>query len=334
MARALAEYKVVGVRTTIPVLARIVAHPDFRAGRLSTAFLERGLPDARAAADEPGPTIADRRHRGRPRRVRARSAAAARAVARRSSPRSEPLRDSWRLGARPGWRRAPREATSATARTRDDRRTVDGHEVDRRHGRPLSPDHRLEVWEVDGRLTAQGIYSLLVGGVSYVADVGTRTARASWTSAASATSIRVEEATRYIIRTRGGAAAAAPGADPRGAAARDGSCTWPIRPGDRVEKGDTLLVIEAMKMENEFKATSAGTIAEVRVAAGQAVNARRRAGGDRADGRRRRSQFQGVNKWFGKLQVLRDIDLAVAPGEVVVVCGPSGSGQVARSSAA
>jgi len=48
MARALAEYRVVGVRTTIPALTRIVAHPDFRAGRLSTAFLERVLPDLRA----------------------------------------------------------------------------------------------------------------------------------------------------------------------------------------------------------------------------------------------------------------------------------------------
>src|ERR1044072_9293598 len=38
-------------------------------------------------------------------------------------------------------------------------------------------------------------------------------------------------------------------------------------------------------------------------------------------------QFTGVNKWFGKLHVLRDIDLAIAAGEVVVVCGPSGSGK-------
>ena len=38
-------------------------------------------------------------------------------------------------------------------------------------------------------------------------------------------------------------------------------------------------------------------------------------------------QFSGVNKWFGKLQVLRDINLAIASGEVVVVCGPSGSGK-------
>ena len=34
-----------------------------------------------------------------------------------------------------------------------------------------------------------------------------------------------------------------------------------------------------------------------------------------------------VNKWFGALHVLRDVSLAVAPGERVVVCGPSGSGK-------
>ena len=45
MARALGEYRVAGVHTTIPVLARIVNHPDFRAGRLSTAFLERIMPE-------------------------------------------------------------------------------------------------------------------------------------------------------------------------------------------------------------------------------------------------------------------------------------------------
>jgi glutamate transport system ATP-binding protein len=35
----------------------------------------------------------------------------------------------------------------------------------------------------------------------------------------------------------------------------------------------------------------------------------------------------GVNKHFGDLHVLRDIDLEVAPREVVVVVGPSGSGK-------
>jgi len=47
MLGALSEYTVVGVRTTIPVLERVIAHPQFRAGRLSTAFLEHLLPQVR-----------------------------------------------------------------------------------------------------------------------------------------------------------------------------------------------------------------------------------------------------------------------------------------------
>jgi glutamate transport system ATP-binding protein len=34
-----------------------------------------------------------------------------------------------------------------------------------------------------------------------------------------------------------------------------------------------------------------------------------------------------VNKWFGTLHVLRDVDLTIDRGEVVVVIGPSGSGK-------
>jgi len=37
--------------------------------------------------------------------------------------------------------------------------------------------------------------------------------------------------------------------------------------------------------------------------------------------------LDSVNKWFGSLHVLRDVDLTVDRGEVVVVIGPSGSGK-------
>src|SRR3954453_15886977 len=37
--------------------------------------------------------------------------------------------------------------------------------------------------------------------------------------------------------------------------------------------------------------------------------------------------LSGVNKHFGELHVLRDVDLSIARGEVVVVIGPSGSGK-------
>jgi general L-amino acid transport system ATP-binding protein len=38
-------------------------------------------------------------------------------------------------------------------------------------------------------------------------------------------------------------------------------------------------------------------------------------------------EFDGVNKWFGDFHVLRDINLRVAKGERIVICGPSGSGK-------
>ena len=38
-------------------------------------------------------------------------------------------------------------------------------------------------------------------------------------------------------------------------------------------------------------------------------------------------QLSGVNKWFGDVHVLRDVDLAVQQGERMVICGPSGSGK-------
>jgi general L-amino acid transport system ATP-binding protein len=38
-------------------------------------------------------------------------------------------------------------------------------------------------------------------------------------------------------------------------------------------------------------------------------------------------RMQGINKWYGSYHALRDIDLQVASGERIVICGPSGSGK-------
>ena len=38
-------------------------------------------------------------------------------------------------------------------------------------------------------------------------------------------------------------------------------------------------------------------------------------------------EMRGVHKWFGQFHVLRNVDLDVARGERIVVCGPSGSGK-------
>ena len=44
-----------------------------------------------------------------------------------------------------------------------------------------------------------------------------------------------------------------------------------VKPGDSVKAGDTLLILEAMKMENEISAPQDGTIASVDVRKGDVV---------------------------------------------------------------
>ena len=46
----------------------------------------------------------------------------------------------------------------------------------------------------------------------------------------------------------------------------------PVIVGDEVKKGQTLIVLEAMKMENEIKASYDGTVKEVHVSEGQALD--------------------------------------------------------------
>jgi acetyl/propionyl-CoA carboxylase alpha subunit len=56
LARALAETEVLGVRTNLAFLRRLVAHPVMREGRIDTGFVEREIPalvpESRAAPDE------------------------------------------------------------------------------------------------------------------------------------------------------------------------------------------------------------------------------------------------------------------------------------------
>ncbi|HEV8307182.1 MAG TPA: acetyl-CoA carboxylase biotin carboxylase subunit [Methylomirabilota bacterium] len=98
MASALAEFAVAGVQTTIPFHVAVMRHPEFVAGRLSTAFVERM-----------GPTVT----RGDARASRIAVVAAAlhayrraRQIAATPPPTAGPSR--WALAARPAARRFPR----------------------------------------------------------------------------------------------------------------------------------------------------------------------------------------------------------------------------------
>jgi biotin carboxyl carrier protein len=93
------------------------------------------------------------------------------------------------------------------------------------------------------------------------------------------------DAKEYEVEIKGALSAArrAPGAPakhpapPGGAGAITSQMTGRIirvdvEPGQRIEEGDLLLIIEAMKMENEVLAPRAGTIKEVAVVAGRRIS--------------------------------------------------------------
>ena len=74
------------------------------------------------------------------------------------------------------------------------------------------------------------------------------------------------------------AAAPAPAAKPVAAGAATISAPMPgkvlevkVKAGDAVKAGDVLMILEAMKMQNEIMAPADGTISDVRISAGQTV---------------------------------------------------------------
>ncbi|CDB46312.1 biotin/lipoyl-containing protein [Phascolarctobacterium faecium] len=74
------------------------------------------------------------------------------------------------------------------------------------------------------------------------------------------------------------AAAPAPAAKPVAAGSATISAPMPgkvlevkVKAGDAVKSGDVLMILEAMKMQNEIMAPADGTISDVRVSAGQTV---------------------------------------------------------------
>jgi biotin carboxyl carrier protein len=124
--------------------------------------------------------------------------------------------------------------------------------------------------DVDARRTAEGIWSILLAGAFHVAEVAEQDGRYLVDVSGERYAIRVEEESRYIIRTRG-----AQGGD-RGQVVKapmPGKVTLvEVTVGEEVAAGHGLIVLEAMKMENELKAQVAGTVKEIRVGVGQAVN--------------------------------------------------------------
>ncbi len=81
MRRALSEYVVTGIRTNLVFHEKLLAHPEFAAGRYHTGFIEQHAAELLGYTDSTGPRERARsgdprrrhRHRGRPGRKRRRS---------------------------------------------------------------------------------------------------------------------------------------------------------------------------------------------------------------------------------------------------------------------
>ena len=98
---------------------------------------------------------------------------------------------------------------------------------------------------------ARGLYTLSIDGRRYVVEA-------------------LDERTR-AIRDLSAATAAASGPAPLVAPMPGLIVRVNVAPGDAVQAGQGLVVMEAMKMENELRAASAGTVTVVRVTPGTAV---------------------------------------------------------------
>ena len=147
-------------------------------------------------------------------------------------------------------------------------------------GREIEVDLRSDVPHVDGRpveaelaqVPGTPLRHLLVDDRS-LALVARSDGDGSWDLHLNGDRLEVEvvdERTR-AIREMTGQSAAAAGPRPIRAPMPGLVVQVAVEAGDTVEPGQTVAIIEAMKMENDLKAESGGVVSEVHVAVGEPV---------------------------------------------------------------
>ncbi len=151
--------------------------------------------------------------------------------------------------------------------------TVNGQryrvEIERRNGRWLCRINQEPV-DADVVETGPGKYSVLLGGRSFDAHVDPGTPESLQVTVGSTPVEVVFEGNRRGGRRQGAAAA---GRQPVTAPMPGKVVRVLVEPGAAVETGQGLVVLEAMKMQNELRAPRAGRVEQVLVRPGQAVNA-------------------------------------------------------------
>jgi biotin carboxyl carrier protein len=125
--------------------------------------------------------------------------------------------------------------------------------------------------DVDARLPPTGAGSLLLDGVSYLVDLGEGRGETQVVVDGQAFRVQVED---QAGRRQGVPASGGAGVGQRLVAPMPGKVVAVlVEVGGSVKPGAGLVVLEAMKMENEFRATGGGVVTEIHVTVGQTVNA-------------------------------------------------------------
>jgi biotin carboxyl carrier protein len=151
---------------------------------------------------------------------------------------------------------------AATIESRTARLTIEGahFRYEREGASPIEGEFSLAVLD-------SGAYSVLIGGRGYLVVAG---AGAEIRVNGRALSVEVFDP-RELGERRSGAA---------GAGRQNIVAPMPgkvvrllVVPGDMVEAGQSVVVVEAMKMQNEMKSPKAGRVAEVKTRSGETVAA-------------------------------------------------------------
>jgi biotin carboxyl carrier protein len=145
--------------------------------------------------------------------------------------------------------------------------TVDGPLPDGRFKISIDGTERL----VDARQLRPGTWSLLLDGQQFVVDLDRRRTGIAASVGASEALLTVEDALHRRLASAAGTRAQARGESIRAPIAGKVVKVL-IAVGDQVAPGTPVIVLEAMKMENELIAERGGTVASISKTAGQAVD--------------------------------------------------------------
>ncbi len=139
--------------------------------------------------------------------------------------------------------------------------------VDERHVRLGEETLEVDFVSVSG----QPLYSLIVNGKSYEAYVYPDEDGWQVLLMGRLYHVRVEDEREKRLRAAAGGKVAESGEFHLKAPMPGMVVSVPVREGQKVEKGDVLVILESMKMQNELKSPRAGTVSRIRVQAGDSV---------------------------------------------------------------